>query len=72
MDDRVDRVQQLGDPPGRDEPDEVEDMAQTHPLGFSDQANLDEGALWPVYYALTELTAAVEARIGALINQAVS
>jgi uncharacterized protein YdhG (YjbR/CyaY superfamily) len=41
-------------------------------LGFSDQANLDEGALWPVYYALTELTAAVEARIGALINQAVS
>ena len=41
-------------------------------LGFSDQANLDEGALWPVYYALTELTAAVEARIGELINQAVS
>jgi uncharacterized protein YdhG (YjbR/CyaY superfamily) len=41
-------------------------------LGFSDQANLDEGALWPVYYALTELTAAAEARIGELINQAVS
>src|SRR6266853_3898549 len=36
-------------------------------LGFSDKANLDEGAMWPVYYALTELTAADEARIGALV-----
>jgi uncharacterized protein YdhG (YjbR/CyaY superfamily) len=41
-------------------------------LGFSDKANLDDGTMWPVYYALTELTAAAEARIGALIKQAVS
>src|SRR5882724_7862872 len=41
-------------------------------LGFSDQANLDEGAMWPTSYALTELTAADEARIGALVKKAVS
>ena len=41
-------------------------------LGFSDAANLDEGAMWPVSYALTELTAAVEARIGALVQKAAS
>jgi uncharacterized protein YdhG (YjbR/CyaY superfamily) len=41
-------------------------------LGFSDKANLDEGALWPVAYALTKLTAADEARIGALVKKAVS
>ncbi len=41
-------------------------------LGFSDKANLDEGAMWPAAYALTELTADVEARIGALVKQAVS
>ena len=41
-------------------------------LGFSDAANLDEGALWPVAFALTELTAADEARIGALVKKAVS
>ena len=41
-------------------------------LGFSDAANLDEGAIWPVSYALTELTAAVEARIGALVQKAAS
>lgn len=41
-------------------------------LGFSDEANLDEGAMWPTYFALTELTADVEARIGALVRQAVS
>ena len=41
-------------------------------LGFSDQANLDEGALWPVAYALKELTAAEEARIAALVKKAVS
>jgi hypothetical protein len=41
-------------------------------LGFSDAANLDEGAMWPVAFALTELTAADEARIGALVKQAVS
>jgi uncharacterized protein YdhG (YjbR/CyaY superfamily) len=41
-------------------------------LGFSDQANLDEGALWPVAYALKELTAAEEARIATLLKKAVS
>jgi len=41
-------------------------------LGFSDQANLDEGAMWPTYFALTELTAADEARIGELVQRAVS
>ena len=41
-------------------------------FGFSDKANLDEGALWPISYALKELTAAGEARIGALVRQAVS
>ena len=41
-------------------------------LGFSDAANLDEGAVWPVAFALNELTAADEARIGALVKKAVS
>ncbi len=41
-------------------------------LGFSDEANLDEGALWPVAFALKELTAAEEARIVALVKKAVS
>jgi uncharacterized protein YdhG (YjbR/CyaY superfamily) len=41
-------------------------------LGFSDKANLDEGAIWPVVYALKELTAAEEARIAALVKKAVS
>ena len=41
-------------------------------LGFSDAANLDEGALWPVAFALKELTAAAEAKITALVKQAVS
>ena len=40
-------------------------------LGFSDKANLDEGAMWPTAFALTELTAADEARIGALVKKAV-
>ncbi len=40
-------------------------------LGFSDAANLDEDALWPVAFALKELTAAEEARIGALVKKAV-
>ncbi|MGW1891317.1 iron chaperone [Streptomyces sp. NPDC002004] len=40
-------------------------------LGFSDQANLDEGAMWPTSYALKELTAADEARIGTLVRNAV-
>jgi hypothetical protein len=41
-------------------------------LGFNDVANLDEGHLWPIAFALTELTAAEEARIGALVKKAVS
>jgi hypothetical protein len=41
-------------------------------FGFSDAANLDKGALWPVAFALKELTATEEARIGALVKKAVS
>lgn len=41
-------------------------------LGFSDKANLDEGNLWPVAYALKELTATEEERIVALVRKAVS
>jgi len=41
-------------------------------LGFSDKANLDEGAMWAVAYALKALTAAEEARIAALVKRAVS
>ena len=41
-------------------------------FGFSDAANLDEGGLWPVAFALKELTAAAEAKISALVKKAVS
>jgi uncharacterized protein YdhG (YjbR/CyaY superfamily) len=41
-------------------------------FGFSDTANLDEGALWPVVFALKELSAAEETTIGALVKKAVS
>jgi uncharacterized protein YdhG (YjbR/CyaY superfamily) len=41
-------------------------------FGFNDTANLDEGAMWPTAFALTELTAADEARLGALVKKAVS
>jgi len=41
-------------------------------FGFSDKANLDDGAMWPSSFALKELTAAEEARIAALIKKAVS
>jgi uncharacterized protein YdhG (YjbR/CyaY superfamily) len=41
-------------------------------FGFNDAANLDEGAMWPTSFALTELTAAEEKRIGALVKKAVS
>src|SRR5579864_8867852 len=41
-------------------------------FGFSDKANLDEGNMWPNAYALTKLTAADEAKIGALVKRAVS
>ena len=40
-------------------------------FGFNDPANLDEGAMWPTAFALKELTAAEEARIGALVKRAV-
>ncbi|HCU92036.1 MAG TPA: hypothetical protein DHU96_04590 [Actinobacteria bacterium] len=40
-------------------------------FGFSDKAKLDEGAMWPTAFALKELTAADEARIGALVKKAV-
>ena len=41
-------------------------------LGFNDAANLDEGAMWPTAFALEKLTAADEAKIGALVKKAVS
>jgi uncharacterized protein YdhG (YjbR/CyaY superfamily) len=41
-------------------------------LGFSDKANLDDGEMWPTYYALKKLTPAVEARIVALVKKAAS
>jgi uncharacterized protein YdhG (YjbR/CyaY superfamily) len=41
-------------------------------FGFSDEANLDEGSMWPTAFALKELTTAEEARISALVKKAVS
>jgi uncharacterized protein YdhG (YjbR/CyaY superfamily) len=41
-------------------------------FGFNDAANLDEGAMWPTSFALTELAATEEARISALVKKAVS
>ncbi|MGH2485332.1 MAG: iron chaperone [Ktedonobacterales bacterium] len=41
-------------------------------LGFNDSAQLDDGAMWPVYFALKELTAEVEQRIRALVKKAAS
>jgi uncharacterized protein YdhG (YjbR/CyaY superfamily) len=41
-------------------------------FGFSDEANLDDGAMWPTSFALEKLTAADEKRIGALVKKAVS
>ena len=41
-------------------------------LGFNDEANLDEGAMWPTSFALKELTDTEEAKIGALVKRAVS
>jgi hypothetical protein len=40
-------------------------------FGFNDSAKLDEGSMWPVAFALKNLTAADEARIGALVKRAV-
>jgi uncharacterized protein YdhG (YjbR/CyaY superfamily) len=41
-------------------------------FGFSDEAKLDDGGMWPTSFALKKLTAAEEARIGALVKKAVS
>jgi uncharacterized protein YdhG (YjbR/CyaY superfamily) len=41
-------------------------------FGFSDKAKLDEGGMWPVAFALKDLTAAEEAKISALVKKAVS
>lgn len=41
-------------------------------LGFSDKANLDDGVMWPTAFAVTELTADIEAKIGKLVRKAVS
>jgi uncharacterized protein YdhG (YjbR/CyaY superfamily) len=41
-------------------------------LGFNDKAKLDKGAMWPTAFALKQLTAAEEAKIAALVKQAVS
>jgi uncharacterized protein YdhG (YjbR/CyaY superfamily) len=41
-------------------------------LGFNDSANLDDGSMWPVAFALTKLTKADETRIGALVKRAMS
>ncbi len=41
-------------------------------FGFSDKANLDEGGLWPIYFAVKELTATEEAMISALVKKALS
>jgi uncharacterized protein YdhG (YjbR/CyaY superfamily) len=41
-------------------------------LGFNDSANLDQGMMWPIAYALKDLTAADEAKIAALVKKAVS
>ena len=40
-------------------------------LGFSDKAKIDDGAMWPIQYALSELTATDEAKITALVKKAV-
>ena len=45
--------------------------ARYHNLGFSDKANLDDGGMWPSEYALIKLTATEEAKITALVKQAV-
>jgi uncharacterized protein YdhG (YjbR/CyaY superfamily) len=41
-------------------------------LGFNDTANLDDGSMWPIAFALKKLTAAEEKKIGALLKKAVS
>ena len=45
--------------------------ARYQTLGFSDKAKIDDGAMWPIQYALTKLTATEEAKISALVKNAV-
>ena len=52
--------------------DKAKFKARYATLGFNDSATLDEGELWPIAFALKELTPAAEARIGALVKKAVS
>src|SRR6266571_3407455 len=52
--------------------DKAKFKARYATLGFNDSANLDEGAMWPISYALRELTPAAEAKIAALVKKAVS
>jgi hypothetical protein len=56
----------------RDTPERPPPQRLPTTLGFSDKAHLDDGAMWPNSYALTELTAADEARIVELVKKAVS
>ncbi|MDQ2913963.1 MAG: hypothetical protein M3T56_11990 [Chloroflexota bacterium] len=51
--------------------DKAKFKARYATIGFNDTANLDEGVMWPVAFALKGLTAAEEARIGALVKKAV-
>ncbi len=41
-------------------------------FGFTDEASLDEGAMWPTYFGLKELTPAAETKVRALVKKAVS
>ncbi|TME85664.1 MAG: DUF1801 domain-containing protein [Chloroflexi bacterium] len=52
--------------------DKAKFKARYATLGFNDSANLDDGAMWPIAFALTKLTAADEAKIAALVKKAVS
>jgi uncharacterized protein YdhG (YjbR/CyaY superfamily) len=52
--------------------DKAKFKARYATIGFNDTANLDEGAMWPTSFALKELTAANEAKIGALVKKAAS
>ena len=52
--------------------DKAKFKARYATLGFNDSANLDEGAMWPIAFALKQVTAADEAKIGALVKKAVS
>src|SRR5881397_1286327 len=51
--------------------DKAKFKARYATIGFNDTANLDEGELWPISFALTELTPAAEAKIAALVKKAV-